>query len=60
MKDLTRLQGQVKAAWDRLPLDVKAKLGLKITAAHAYALALQSKTIAALPHPPHRGASHVV
>src|SRR5262249_34792745 len=29
-------------------------LGLKITAAHAYALALQSKTIAALPHPPHR------
>ena len=54
MKDLARLQRQVKAAWDRLPLDVKAKLGLKITAAHAYALALQSKTIAALPHPPHR------
>ena len=54
MKDLARLQRQVRAAWDRLPLDVKAKLGLKITAAHAYALALQSKTIAALPHPPHR------
>jgi hypothetical protein len=42
------------AAWDRLPLDVRAKLGLKITAAHGYALALQSKTIAALPHSPHR------
>jgi hypothetical protein len=41
MKDLARLQQQVKAAWDRLPLDVKAKLGLKITAAHACALAPQ-------------------
>jgi hypothetical protein len=32
MKDLDRLQQQVQAAWDKLPLDVKAKLGLKITA----------------------------
>jgi hypothetical protein len=48
------LQQQVKAAWDRLPLDVKAKLSLKITAAHGYALAPQSKSITALAHPPHR------
>jgi hypothetical protein len=57
MKDparVIRLQQQVKAAWDKLPLPVKAKLGLKITAAHAHALAVKAKTITALQHPPHR------
>src|SRR5438105_9432024 len=54
MKDVGRLQQQVKAAWDKLPLDVKAKLGLKITAANAHALAAGGKTIGAVPHPPHR------
>lgn len=54
MKDVGRLQQQVKAAWDKLPLDVKAKLGLKITAANAHALAASGKTIGAAAHPPHR------
>ena len=55
MKDpnrLNRLQQQVKAAWDKLPLDVKAKLGLKITAANAHAFAVKGKTIASVPRVP--------
>jgi hypothetical protein len=53
-KRLKRLQQQVNAAWDKLPLDTKAKLGLKITAANAHAFAVKGKTIASVPHPPHR------
>src|SRR5437763_10642984 len=57
MKDpnrLNRLQRQVQAAWDKLPLETKVKLGMKITAANAHAFVLKGKTIASQPHPPHR------
>jgi hypothetical protein len=57
MKDLNRLnrlQQQVRGAWDKLPLETKVKLGVKITAANAHAFVLKGKTIASQPHPPHR------
>ena len=54
-ENIDRLQQQVKAAWDKLPLDVRAKLGLKITAANAHAVAAQRQDDRrCLPHPPHR------
>ena len=54
MKDLSRLREQVKAAWAKLPPDVKAKLEPKIRAAHLHALAVRNKTVSAVARPPHR------
>ena len=54
MKDLNRLQQQVKAAWAKLPKDVQAQLEPKIRDAHNYVLGVRSRTTSAVTHPPHR------
>jgi hypothetical protein len=38
MKDLNRLQQQVRAAWAKLPTDVQMQLQLKMRAAHNHVL----------------------
>ncbi len=53
-KDLARLQQLVKDTWAKLPPDEKAKLELKMQAAHAHLLAARSKTLPAGTRPPHR------
>jgi hypothetical protein len=48
MKDYAQvkeLQQQVKAAWDKLPSDLKARLEPQILAAHKYVLAVRDRTV---------------
>jgi hypothetical protein len=55
MKDYAQvkiLQQQVKAAWAKLPADLKARLEPQIRAAHEYALALRNRAIAPTTIPP--------
>jgi hypothetical protein len=54
MKDLNRLQQQVRAAWAKLPTDVQMQLQLKMRAAHNHVLAMRSKTVSAVARPPDR------
>ena len=54
MKDLVRLQHQVKAAWDKLPKHVQARLLPKILAAHSHTLGVRNKAISKLARPPAR------
>jgi hypothetical protein len=54
MKDLNRLREQVKAAWAKLPIEVRAKLEARMVSAHLHALAVRSQTVSALARPPHR------
>lgn len=54
MKDLNRLQQQVKAAWAQLPTDVQAQLEPKIRDAHNYALGVRSMAVSSLTRPPDR------
>jgi hypothetical protein len=58
MKDyaeVQQLQQQVKAAWAKLPDDLKARLEPQILAAHQFALGVRNRTIPpTTPPPPHQ------
>lgn len=52
MKDYTRLQQQVKAAWAKLPKDLQARLEPQILAAHEHALRVRSRAVLPTTTPP--------
>lgn len=53
VKDLAALQQNVKAAWAKLPPDLRARLEPRIRAAHEYTLAVRNRTVSRdIPPPP--------
>jgi hypothetical protein len=53
LKDYALLQQNVKAAWNKLPPDLRARLEPRIRAAHEYTLAVRNRTVSRdIPPPP--------